>query len=274
MAWLCPSLDRGWSRPRSGPGVPTPQAARLCPVPSTITHGRAAVFTAGRQIDYWLARNPGLQRAARPSPGPDGVISARFAPPGDLCAGAEPGPRGPITKAGVLASRYPGMAARRAPGRVLAVTTSGRSGATLDGRGRDHPGPQEGEGCHRYGSPSRAGRPAQADADGRSRHSPWIPGTPTSPGPSDCSANRGGRLAPVCAAPGKCRMPPGAASQPRRQRPRPEPQRRHDHHLTRANGGWRRSPWKRSASWKAIQAPWIANGRRSLPHGAQPRSLA
>ena len=62
--------------------------------------------------------------------------------------------------------------------------------------GRDHPEPQEGEGCHRYGSPSRAGWPAQADADGGSRRSPWISGIPTSPGPSGCSAKRGGRLAP------------------------------------------------------------------------------
>ena len=58
------------------------------------------------------------------------------------------------------------------------------------------PNPQEGEGCRRYGSPSRAGRPAQADADGGSRRSPWISATPTSPGRSGCSAKRGGRLAP------------------------------------------------------------------------------
>ena len=44
----------------------------------------------------------------------------------------------------LLASRYSGMAARRAPMRVLAVTTWGRSGATLDGRGRDHPEPSGG----------------------------------------------------------------------------------------------------------------------------------
>ena len=97
----------------------------------------------------------------------------------------------------VLASRYPGMAARRAPVRVLAVTTWGRPEATLDGRGRDHPEPQEGGACRRYGSPSRAGRPAQADADGRSRRSPWISATPTSSGPSGCSAERGGLLHPA-----------------------------------------------------------------------------
>jgi hypothetical protein len=79
--------------------------------------------------------------------------------------------------------------------RVLTVTTWGRSGPTLDGRGRHHPEPQDGERCYRYGSPSRAGRPAQADADGGSRRSLWISGTPISPEPSDCSAKRGGRLA-------------------------------------------------------------------------------
>jgi MFS family permease len=39
----------------------------------------AAIITAGRQIGYWLPRNPGLQQAARPSPGSDGVVTVRFA---------------------------------------------------------------------------------------------------------------------------------------------------------------------------------------------------
>ena len=141
------SFDRGRGLPRSGPGGPTPQAARWWPVPSTITQ--------------WAC----------------GGLHGR--PPNRL-----------------LASRYPGMAARRAPVRVLAVTTWGRPEATLDGRGRDHPEPQKGGACRRNGSPSRAGRPAQADADGRSRRSPWISATPTSSGPSGCSAERGGRPAP------------------------------------------------------------------------------
>lgn len=119
---------------------------------------------------------------------------------------AEPRPSG---RADVPASRYPRMAACRAPVRVLAVTTSGRPGVTLDGRSRDHPGPQEGEGCHRYGSPSSAGPPAHAGADVGSRCSPRIPGTQTSPGPSNCSANSGRRheraLRPVRPARAGCR---------------------------------------------------------------------
>ena len=37
--------------------------ARVCDIPSTITHGGGAVVMASRQPDYRLARNPGLQRA-------------------------------------------------------------------------------------------------------------------------------------------------------------------------------------------------------------------
>src|SRR5258705_9091620 len=44
------------------------------------------------------------------------------------------------------------MAARRAPARVLAMTTPGRSGATLDGRDGHDPNHRRGEGCPRYGS--------------------------------------------------------------------------------------------------------------------------
>jgi len=105
-------------------------------------------------------------------------------------AAADPRPSG---RADVPASRYPRMAACRAPVRVLAVTTSGRPGVTLDGRSRDHPGPQEGKGCHRYGSPSSVGPPAHAGADVGSHCSPRSPGTQTSPGPSNCSANGGRR---------------------------------------------------------------------------------
>jgi hypothetical protein len=69
-----------------------PQAARLCRVPSTITHGRAAVFTAGRQIDYRLAAIRDCSEPPDRHLGRTALAIGRFAPPGGPCAGAEPVP--------------------------------------------------------------------------------------------------------------------------------------------------------------------------------------
>src|SRR5438105_4410910 len=87
------------------------------------------------------------------------------------------------------------MAACRAAIRVLAMTTPRHSRATLDGKDRHDPNPED-EGCHRYGSPNSAGRPAPQGAGGWSRNSRWTLETPTSSVPSNCSAGGGSQVVP------------------------------------------------------------------------------
>jgi hypothetical protein len=84
------------------------------------------------------------------------------------------------------------MTARRVLMRVLAIATTGHFPATLDGNDRNHMDRRRASGWHRYGSPSSATRPARAGAGKRS-HSPWIPETPISLVPSNCSASPDGR---------------------------------------------------------------------------------
>jgi len=79
---------------------------------------------------------------------------------------------------------------------VLAMTTPGHCRVKLDGKDRHHPEAQEGAGCHSYGSPSITGRPGHAGAVRWSRYCHSTLETPTSPVPSNCSANRGSRVIP------------------------------------------------------------------------------
>jgi hypothetical protein len=96
------------------------------------------------------------------------------------------------TQVSVPASWYSRMAACQALIRVLAMTTPGRSGATLDSNDRHHPDHRRVRGCHSYRSPDSAGRPAHAGAGRWSRCSAWTLEIPTSFVRSNCSANHGG----------------------------------------------------------------------------------
>lgn len=96
------------------------------------------------------------------------------------------------TQVSVPASWYFRMAACRAFIRVLAWTTPGRPGATLDSNDRHYPDHRRVRGCHSYRSPDSAGRPAHADAGRRSSCSAWTLEIPTSSVRSSCSASHGG----------------------------------------------------------------------------------
>lgn len=96
------------------------------------------------------------------------------------------------TQVSVPASWYFRMAACRAFIRVLAWTTPGRPGATLDSNDRHYPDHRRVRGCHSYRSPDSAGRPAHAGAGRRSSCSAWTLEIPTSSVRSSCSASHGG----------------------------------------------------------------------------------
>jgi len=90
-----------------------------------------------------------------------------------------------LEKRSVPASWHSKVAASRTPMRVLAMTTPGHCLATLDGKDRHDPDTED-EGCHGYGSPNSAGRPAQPGAGRSSRSSRWNSETPISFVPSNC----------------------------------------------------------------------------------------
>jgi len=100
------------------------------------------------------------------------------------------------TQVSVPASWYSRMAACRVLIRVLAMTTPGRSGATLDSSNRHRPDHRRGRGCHSYRSPDSVGRPAHAGAGRWSRGSAWTLEIPTSSVRSNCSASHGGLMVP------------------------------------------------------------------------------
>ena len=100
------------------------------------------------------------------------------------------------TQVSVPASWYFRMAACRALIRVLARTTPGRSGATLDSNDRHYPDHRRVRGCHSYKSPDSAGRPAHAGAGRWSRCSARTLEIPTSSVRSNCSAGHGGLVVP------------------------------------------------------------------------------
>jgi hypothetical protein len=101
------------------------------------------------------------------------------------------------TQVSIPASWHSRMAACRALIRVLAMTTPGRPGATLDSNDRHHLDHGRVRGCHSYGSPDSAGRPAHAGAGRWSRCSAWILEIPTSSVRSNCSASHGGLVVPA-----------------------------------------------------------------------------
>lgn len=100
------------------------------------------------------------------------------------------------TQVSVPASWYSRMAACRVLIRVLAMTTPGRSGATLDSNNRHHPDHRRGRGCHSCRPPDSAGRPARAGAGRWSHCSAWTLEIPTSSVRSNCSASHGGLVVP------------------------------------------------------------------------------
>ena len=100
------------------------------------------------------------------------------------------------TQVSVPASWYFRMAACRALIPVLARTTPGRSGATLDSNDQHYPDHRRVRGCHSYRSPGSAGRPAHAGTGRWSRCSAWTLEIPTSSVRSNCSAGHGGLAVP------------------------------------------------------------------------------
>lgn len=70
---------------------------------------------------------------------------------------------------------------------MLAMTTPGRSGATLDSKDPHRPNHRRLTGCHSYRSPDSAGRPAHAGAGRWSGCPAWTPEIPTSFVRSNCS---------------------------------------------------------------------------------------
>jgi hypothetical protein len=173
------------TRPNPAYAVPmrrgVPDAIRACcgdPPPRIL--GRPAAGTA-----QGFAGMPGGPCFGRVSRDAKSLSSSRCSPAGMAS-----------TQVSVPASWYFRMAACRALTRVLATTTPGRPGATLDSNDQHYPDHRRVRGCHRYRSPDSAGRPAHAGAGRWSRCSSWTLEIPTSSVRSNCSAGHGGLVVP------------------------------------------------------------------------------
>src|SRR5487761_1071894 len=189
-----------WHRPRLSLAAGIFPAASACDwTPTGATYLISSARTCGSGGDQGLRPGQTVPGAGPPSPADQRPLARCGWRP---CAPFRPrlrkrnaGPQ-PITQVGIPASRYPRMATRREPTRVLAMTTPGHSRVKLDGKDRHHPELLEGAGCHSYGSPGITGRPGHAGAVRWSRYCHSTLETPTSPVPSNCSANRGSRVVP------------------------------------------------------------------------------